>query len=482
MRVSLHAKQSLAFVSPATELLYGGAAGGGKSHLLRVSAIRWCLEVPGIQCYLFRKSHPDLRANHLRGAGGLPALLATATGRGLVKWHDQAREFRFDNGAILKLAHLQHEGDLDKYQGADIHVLLMDELTHFSAHQYRFLRARVRLGGLQVPDRYAALLPRIECATNPGSIGHAWVKRSWIEPAPPFQIHTAPTDDGGMQRQYIPARLADNPTLAERDPGYLARLEGLSHPALVKAMRDGDWDIVAGQALEMWSGERHVIRPFAIPRHWLRFRSIDWGSSKPFSIGWWAVADGNDGPLNKDGIPHILAAGTLVRYREWYGWNGAPDQGLRITARQVASGLLERQQEGEKIVYTVADRAMFNRNDGPSVAEHFARAGVPLRPSDSARKAGFQEVRARLIGTDGAPGLVVFDTCRDGAIRTLPNLVLDRDDPEDVDTRTEDHTYDELRYACMSRPWVQRSPRRSSAGDRWQQAFAPRPSAHWRTH
>jgi hypothetical protein len=473
MRIELHPRQSQAFASPATELLYGGAAGGGKSFLLRVSAIRWCLAVPGCQAYLFRRTHPDLRANHLQGPGSLMELLGPLLAGGRARWSERRGAFAFEGGSVLKLAHLQNDGDLIKYQGAEIHVLLIDELTHFTEGQYRFLRSRVRLGGLKVPEALAGRLPRIECATNPGSVGHAWVKRAWVTPRPPGDLWRAPAAEGGMRRQYLPARVADNPTLLAADPDYLARLSGLGSPALVRALRDGDWDIAAGQALELFSRERHVIEPFAVPARWTRFRSLDWGSSKPFSVGWWAVADGTQG-----GLP----AGALVRYREWYGWDGRPDQGLRLTSDQVAEGIREREQPGERIAFSVADPAMFSRSDGPSPAERMAAKGVLLKRADNDRRAGYQEVRSRLTGVDGAPMLYVFSTCADGFLRTLPDLVLDAHDPEDVAKGgQEDHAYDETRYACMSRPFAAGAPAPADGGgDRWGRAFDNPVEHGWR--
>jgi hypothetical protein len=471
VQVALHERQSEAFLSPATELLYGGAAGGGKSFLLRVSAIRWCMAVPGIQVYLFRRTHPDLRANHLRGPGSLFQLLGPLMGSGQVAWREQAAEFTFAGGSVLKLAHLQHPGDVEKYQGSEIHVLLMDELTHFTDAQYRFLRSRVRRAGLAVPAEFDKKLPRIECASNPGSIGHGWVKRTWVTPKPAGKIWRASGPEGGMLRQYIPAKVQDNPTLLEQDPDYLARLEGLGTPELVRAMRDGDWDITAGQALELFRVDKHVIEPFAIPPHWTRFRSMDWGSSKPFSVGWWAVSDGSPIPSGEcypTGIAY--PAGSMIRYREWYGWDGRPDVGLRLTSTQVAEGILERESEGEKIVYSVADPAIFGHHDGPSVAEHMAQAGVVFHRAANRRKAGFQELRRRLKGIDDRPMLYVFSTCRDGFLRTVPELTLDATDPEDVDTTTEDHTYDEARYACMSRPQPHAAPAEHHR-DRWSRAF-----------
>jgi len=476
VRVALHPRQSEAFSSPATELLYGGAAGGGKSFLLRVSGLRWCLSVPGLQCYLFRRTFPDLRANHLRGAGSLPDLLGPLLADGRASWSEQRGEFRFNNGSALKLAHLQHDSALIRYQGAEIHVLLIDELTHFTEAQYRFLRARVRLGGLKPPEALRERLPRIECATNPGSVGHAWVKRTWVSPKPPREVWRAGAAEGGMRRQYLPARVADNPTLLANDPDYLDRLEGLGSPALVRALRDGDWDIAAGQAFEQFDRDRHVIEPFPVPEHWTRFRSLDWGSTRPFSVGWWAVSDGSD--------PR-LPGGALVRYREWYGWTGRPDTGLRLTSAEVADGIREREDPDERIAFSVADPAAFGRSDGPSVAERMAARGVIFKRAANDRKAGYQEVRARLGGEardgTGVPMLFVFSTCTDGFLRTVPELVLDAHDPEDVATNQEDHVYDEVRYACMSRPWrsTAREPRARS-GDRWKRAFETRQPHGWR--
>jgi len=156
MRLELHQKQSFAFESKSTEMLYGGAAGGGKSHLMRVCAIAWCVDIPGIQVYLFRRTHPDLWKNHMEGGSSFPAMLADWLAAGLCKINFSDGQVIFSNGSKIHLCHCQHEKDVIKYQGAEIHALLIDELTHFSEKIYRFLRGRCRLGGFVVPEQWRA--------------------------------------------------------------------------------------------------------------------------------------------------------------------------------------------------------------------------------------------------------------------------------------------------------------------------------------
>lgn len=438
----LHAKQGQALNSTATEILYGGAAGGGKSHLMRVAAIIWCSMIPGLQVYLFRRLYDDLIKNHMEGPKGFRTLLAPWVEAGLVKIVDV--EIRFWNGSKLYLCHCQHEKDRFKYQGAEIHVLLVDELTHFSEVIYRFLRNRLRKVGVAVPEQYRGLFPRIVCGGNPGNIGHLWVKSTFVDSAAPMTIHKQVKAEGGMLRQYIPARLEDNPSLLEDDPGYEDRLEGLGSKELVRAMRHGDWDIVEGSYFDNWSPEKHVVRPFTVPKHWTRFRATDWGSAKPFAVHWLAVSDGT--------LPAFPKGGLIV-YREWYGAS-APNVGLKLDAEEWARGIEERSQ-GEIYAYSVADPAIFQQNGGPSIAEraHRATGGkVAFRPGDNRRVPGWDQVRARLSGEDGVPMLCVFDTCRD-LIRTLPAMQHDEHRPEDINSDLEDHACDSLRYGLMSRPY-----------------------------
>lgn len=460
--LSLHAKQTVAFESAATEILYGGAAGGGKSHLFRVAAISWCAQVPGLQVYLFRRLFDDLYKNHMEGPTGFPAMLAEWINSGHCKINLSKNFIEFWNGAKIHLCHLQHEKDVLKYQGAEIHVLMMDELTHFSASMYRYLRGRLRLGGLTVPVGMKGAFPRIICGSNPGGPGHNWVKAGWVDAAPPLSVWQTEKKEGGLTRQYIPARLDDNPTLQENDPDYLDRLEGLGNDALIKAMRDGDWNIVAGGALDdVWS-DRVIVPRFSVPDSWYIDRSFDWGSAHPFSVGWWAEADGTEATL-PDGRKWAPPRGSIVLAGEWYGAK-APNEGLKMSPRDVARGIKEREAAMVEAKHLPriprpgpADNAIsaVSQPGTPTIAEEMEREGVRWEKSDKApgsRKIGLELMRSRLreAGRDNPekPGLYIMEHCRQ-AISHWPVLPRDKKDPDDVDTDAEDHDYDMARYRVL---------------------------------
>jgi hypothetical protein len=461
LNLQLHPKQWVAFETPATEVLYGGAAGGGKSHLMRISAVVWCSAIPGLQVYLFRRIRDDLVKNHMEGPKGFRAMLAGWVQAGWCVIVDD--EIRFWNGSKIYLCHCKDEKDIYKYQGAEIHVLLIDELTHFTESMYRFLRNRVRMVGLNVPKEYAGMFPRILCGANPGNIGHLWVKTTFVIAAEPMSINLMPAVEGGMRRQYIPARLEDNPSMTDDDPGYEMRLEGLGSETLVRAMRWGDWDVIEGAFFDCWDPRRHIIRPFEIPKDWTRSRSGDWGSAKPFSFGWWAVV-GDDYRASTSYGPILLPRGCLVRYREWYGCQpGKPNTGLKMHAEPVGKELWRLEEKDPKIADAVLDPAAFSEDGGPSISERISVGSgnkIFFRPADNKRvpgrgaMGGWDQMRGRLVGdADGNPMIVCFSICVD-SIRTIPALQHDQDKPEDLDTEAEDHAADEWRYECMSRPWV----------------------------
>jgi hypothetical protein len=459
INLHLHPKQWVAFLSRATEILYGGAAGGGKSHLMRIAAIVWASSIPGLQVYLFRRISGDLIKNHMEGPKGFRAILAGWCAAG---WCSIVEgEIRFWNGSKIYLCHCEYENDVYKYQGAEIHVLIIDELTHFTDTMYRFLRNRVRMVGIVLPEQYVGCFPRILCGANPGNIGHLWVKAAFVSARVALDIARMDAHEGGMLRQYIPARLDDNPSMSEDDPGYEQRLEGLGSEALVRAMRWGDWDIIEGAFFDCWDIRRHVIEPREIPETWLRFRSGDWGSAKPFSFGWWAVVQ-EPTKCGKLWLPR----GAIVRYREWYGCQpGKPNTGLKLHAEEVGKRLWEKERDDKPLSYGVLDPAAFAEDGGPSISERIttgAGGKLHFRAADNARVprrgalGGWDQMRGRFVGDDeGRPLIACFSTCLD-SIRTIPALQHDPDKPEDVQTDGEDHAGDEWRYACMSRPWIRK--------------------------
>ena len=267
---------------------------------------------------------------------------------------------------------------------------------------------------------------------------------------------------------FIPSKTADNAILLKNDPKYRDRIKAATggNEALRKAWLEGDWNIVAGAFFDCWRQTKHVIRPFAIPEHWMRFRSGDWGSAKPFSIGWWAIV--SDEHKTEEGV--ILPRGCMVRYREWYGVkkNDAGQTqynvGLKLTAESVAEGIAQR-EKGEVIQYGTLDPAAFSEDGGPSIAERMLMSHrIIWQRADNARVArrgalgGWDQMRSRMIGEDeDRPMVVTFSTCVD-SIRTIPVQQHDADNLEDIDTDGEDHAADEWRYACMSRPYVKDAP------------------------
>lgn len=442
----LHPKQWTAFTSLATEILYGGAAGAAKSHLIRVAAIMWALAVPGLQLYIFRRTYDDLIKNHMEGPTGFHALLAPWIGKYV---EIVEKEIRFNNGSKIYLAHCQHEKNRFDYQGAEIHVLLIDELTHFTEVIYRFLRSRVRMpGGMVIPEKYKEMFPRILCGSNPGGIGHQWVKSSFIDYCPAFQIKRTEDAEGGFLRQFIPARLADNPSIDQ--DSYSRNLSGLGNEALVEAMLKGDWDIVSGAALNI-DRQIHMIRPFKPPQHLAKFQVIDWGYVKPYAVGWFCVMDQDTILAEKDEWPEmLLPKNSLVMYRELYGTNGKPDEGSKEESDIVARRIIQIEEDAnEHMDYRVADTAMWAKNDGMSIFERMNKATKGKfnpRQSIKDRQAGYSEINSRLKGEQldknrYVPMLYVTSNCQHWW-RTCPPLVLDDLQPEKgPDSSQEDHCF-----------------------------------------
>ena len=423
--------------APFDVVVYGGARGGGKSF---ASLGEFWLHAekhgPAARGLMVRKTREDLKdtietAQQMYGSAAV--------------WNDQKKFFRFQGGAMLNMAYLETDTDAQNYQGWSLTRVYVEELTQYADSRPIFkLFATLR-----------SSVPGIKCqfraTCNPGGPGHHWVKQ-WIIDKGAMTPYTDP--DNGLTRVFIPAKLSDNPALTRNDPNYINRLRASGSPELVRAWLEGDWDVIEGAFFPEFAKSRHVVAPFPIPKDWVRFRSMDWGSAKPFSVGWWAhVQDDFTTPAER----RLLPRGAIVRYREWYGAAG-PDQGLKLPAEVVAGGISAREQ-GEDISYGVLDPAAFAVVSGPSIGETLGRHGAHFRRADNARvgrdkkMGGWDQLRSRLRGDgDGNPMIFFFDNCRD-TLRTLPMMQHSETNPEDLDTDSEDHAVDEVRYACMSRPF-----------------------------
>ncbi|HWE98370.1 MAG TPA: terminase family protein [Caulobacteraceae bacterium] len=433
----------------AFEAVYGGARGGGKTDAalgdFALHALQFGRHAKGL---LVRRTRVALEPT-LERAKDIYAECGA-------RFEASRSRFRFPNGAVLYLRHLDRDADAEGYQGHDYTRVYVEELTQFpSPRPVEKLKATLR-SATGVPCGFRA-------TCNPGGPGHAWVKAAYVDGSRMKPLA------GGLARAFIPAKLADNPALLASDPLYVERLRLSGSESLVRAWLEGDWDLLEGAFFDKWSGA-NIVRDFAVPAHWTRLRSFDWGYAAPFSVGWWAIASDPTAALSRGG-PVVIPRGALVRHREWYGCSGEPNVGLRLEAEAVARGIAER-EVGEAMADAVADPSIFAQNGGPSIAERMARAGVRFRPADNTRVgaagalSGWDQVRARIAGQGDGPMLYAFETCA-GFIRTMPALQHDPTRAEDLDTRGEDHVADETRYACLSRPLTAPAPRATPADDHW---------------
>lgn len=432
--------QTALLTCPVFEVFFGGARGGGKTDGMlgewAVHADRYGKHAIGL---MVRRTRTELQETFERARALFAPLGAQFT--------SVPMRCVMPGGARLTFAYLERDADAESYQGHSYTRVYVEEAGNFpSPAPILKLFATLRSG--------AGVPCRIRLTGNPGGPGHQWVRARYIDPEP-MGWRVMKDDVSGLERVYIPSRVGDNRHLGA---DYVARLRASGAPELVRAWLEGDWSVIAGAFFPEFDMGRHVIAPRELPEHWFRFRSLDWGSARPFSVGWWAVSDGE-----LSDIPR----GALVRYREWYGSTGKANEGLRMTAEEVAQGIAQREvgdPKPENGLHGVADPAIFSSDGGPSIGERMARAAkVFFRPADNARVSrqgalgGWDQVRARLRGDETGPGMLIFSTCRD-LIRTLPALQHDPDRPEDVDSDGEDHAPDEARYACMSRPWVRQKP------------------------
>ena len=438
--------QSALISCPVFEVFFGGARGGGKTDGVLGDFLEHA-DAYGENAIglMIRKERTQLietieRSKQIYGPLGW-------------KFHEQDKMWRAPDGARLRFAYLETDADAEAYQGHSYTRVYVEEIGNFPSDKPILKLMATLRSGAGVPTGFRA-------TGNPGGPGHQWVRARYIDPDP--MGYTVIKDAmSGLERVYIPSRVGDNKYLGD---DYVAKLKASGSKELVQAWLEGDWSVIEGAFFDCWETARHVIKPFEIPQDWTRFRSGDWGSAKPFSIGWWAVV----GDKFRTPQDVWLPRGCLVRYREWYGMlPGKPNVGLKLHAEEVGEKLAILESKDPKLVGGVLDPSTFAEDGGPPIAERInmeliKAKVVPFRKADNKRvpgrgaMGGWDQMRGRLVGDDdGLPMIVTFSTCLD-SIRTIPALQHDPLKPEDLDSDMEDHAGDEWRYACMSRPWIRK--------------------------
>jgi len=441
---------------PVFEVFYGGARGGGKTDGMIGDWLQHSSLYGENAIGIFVRRNRTQLSEVIARTKQLFRNLSGA------KYNEQRSEWLMPGGARLRFVYLERESDAENYQGHNYTRVYIEEVTNFpSPRPIDLLRATLRsAAGVPVGMRLTG---------NPGGPGHSWVKQRYIDPAP-FGYKIIPYTDTVMiqdreveitlERVFIPSKLKDNEKLLLNQPTYILQLKQTGSEQLVKAWLEGDWDSIQGAYFDEFSYERHVLPTTfraKLPTHWTRFRAMDWGSAKPFAVGWYAVADGKTGPLlpSSTGGYAPLPAGALVKFHEWYGWNGKPNEGLKMNAKAVGRGIVEIDRIYEDkdchISGGFCDPSMYKEDGGPSIAEMMLEVGCLWQRADNSRIAGWEQIHTRL---QAETPLLYFLDCCEHSIRTFPLAQHDDHNPEDLDTEGEDHALDETRYACNSRPIV----------------------------
>ena len=416
-----------------TDVLYGGAAGGGKSYAMLVDPLRYAHRAAH-RGLIIRRSMPELRELIDKSRELYPKAFPGC------KYREVEKMWNFPSGAKIEFGFLERDADVYRYQGQAYSWIGFDEITHLPTEfSWNYLASRLRTTDSEIT-------PYMRCTANPGGVGAHWVKKRYIDPA---DYNESFEGSDGLTRKFIPAKLDDNPYLA-KDGRYEKMLMALP-PTQRKQLLEGNWDVNEGAAFTEFNLEEHVIPPFEIPINWERVKGIDYGYASE-SACVWATIDPSDG--------------TLIVYRELY------QKGL--TGQDLGYAITEMELQDPFSVAGVLDTAAWNRTGttGPTVGETLVRQGHKLRRADKNRIQGKIQIHEYLrVQHTGRPKIQIFNTCPN-LIREIQSIPLDSSNPEDVDTRAQDHAYDALRYLIMSRPRVN-DPLSQMRHLRLEQAYTP---------
>jgi hypothetical protein len=422
--------------APEKEVLYGGAAGGGKSYAMLMDLLRYATN-GNHRALLLRRTLAELTELIDKSKQVYPRAFPSA------RFKESTKTWVFPSGATALFSYVDQDDDVYRYQGQSFSWIGIDELGHYpTPYVWNYLRSRLRTTDPSITTYMRA-------TANPGGVGGWWIKKMFIDPAPPdVSFHATDIDTGNaltygkghekegqalFSRKFIPARLTDNPYLMQ-DGTYEAML--LSLPEVQrKRLLEGDWTVAEGAAFSEFSQQMHVVDPVEMPYNWIRIRACDYGFSSPSCVLWGAV--------DWDGCIWI--------YRELYQ--------TKLTAENLADTILALESNDPDMYLSVLDKSCWNRTGtGRSIAMTMIEKGLRWIPSNSDRMQGKQEIHKRLQLDDAAqPRIRILSTCTN-LIRTLPSLPMSKTNSEDVDTKAEDHAYDALRYMLMTqqsnRPFI----------------------------
>lgn len=413
MEIKVSRKQKAFMDAKEGEVLFGGAAGGGKSYGQIIDAMLYAIRHKGSKQLILRRSFPELEKSIIRVSLELyPKTICTYNG--------QKHMMRFKNGSLIDYGYIGTENDVIQYQSAEYDTIRFDELTHFTEYMYIYMLSRLR-GANDFPKQ-------IKSSTNPGSVGHAWVKERFIDPAPPGVVIQTKT---GTKR-FIPSKVTDNRFLVEKDPDYVKRLQNLPESER-KALLEGSWDIMEGQYFPEFKQEIHVVEPFEIPDHWRKYRAIDYGLDCAACV--WTAFD---------------ELGNAYTYRDFA-------KGELIIS-DAARAIVALTNEPIICTYAPSDLWSRSRDTGRSQAEMFGSNGMTLYKVKNSRIDSHMTVKEWLNPVDNGTGEKIprwriFNTCRE-LIKCLPLLLHDDRNPSDASTQPHNitHIIDAQRYLFDGRP------------------------------